>query len=546
VSIGTARISSVSRASDVGPALLTGLIALFVAEVLFITQQYDTEVLESIDRWPAKVVLAAPQAGQLSVWIVAATLLIGGWSFWKNVAFSKDSAAALSTWPWFLVLHVASWGAFYALTDAILGRHALHSASQWTSSVIGAAWLLSGVMTLLSWMAMLIPPARWATIVQLAGRPLALGIAVGVTAWAAGRGAQSLWHPLASGTFWLVRALLNAAGFATVARPDDLIIGTSNFSVSIAPACSGYEGMGLAFVFTSAYLALFREHLRFPRAFALIPLAMAVMWIANAARIAALIAIGDQWSPELALGGFHSQAGSLLFAGVGLAVVAASQRTSIFSTAPVSSRTTIAAAPWLMPLCVLLLTMMLTRALTNGFDALYPLRVVAVGAVLWYYRGRYGAPLFSWNSVAFCTGIAVFILWIATDYSAPTSAEGTGLTSLSSTAAAAWLIFRVVGSVITVPIAEELAFRGFLMRRLVAADFQTVPFQRFAWPAFLISSVLFGALHGRWFAGTLAGMAYALVLYRRGRIGDAVLAHATTNALLAAYVLTTGNWSTWQ
>ena len=56
-------------------------------------------------------------------------------------------------------------------------------------------------------------------------------------------------------------------------------------------------------------------------------------------------------------------------------------------------------------------------------------------------------------------------------------------------------------------IAEELAFRGFLLRRLVAEDFEAVPSGRFTWPALLLSSVAFGALHGsRWIAGTLAGL----------------------------------------
>ena len=62
----------------------------------------------------------------------------------------------------------------------------------------------------------------------------------------------------------------------------------------------------------------------------------------------------------------------------------------------------------------------------------------------------------------------------------------------------------------------------------------------------MISSVVFGALHGeRWLAGTLAGIVYALVLVRRGRMGEAVIAHATTNALLAAWVLSTGQWQLW-
>jgi CAAX prenyl protease-like protein len=102
----------------------------------------------------------------------------------------------------------------------------------------------------------------------------------------------------------------------------------------------------------------------------------------------------------------------------------------------------------------------------------------------------------------------------------------------------------VVGSVVTVPIAEELAFRGYLLRRLISADFDELA-PRFTWLSFLLSSFLFGVLHGRWLAGTAAGMLYAWAMYRRGRLADAVIAHATTNALIAADVLILGNWNYW-
>jgi membrane protease YdiL (CAAX protease family) len=60
------------------------------------------------------------------------------------------------------------------------------------------------------------------------------------------------------------------------------------------------------------------------------------------------------------------------------------------------------------------------------------------------------------------------------------------------------------------------------------------------------SSLLFGALPGeRWFAGTLAGALYAWAMIRRGSVGDAVLAHSITNALLAAFVLYFGAWHLW-
>jgi CAAX prenyl protease-like protein len=67
---------------------------------------------------------------------------------------------------------------------------------------------------------------------------------------------------------------------------------------------------------------------------------------------------------------------------------------------------------------------------------------------------------------------------------------------------------RVLGSVITVPIAEELAFRGYVLRRLISSDFDNISL-RFTWLSFLLPSFLFGALHGRWPAGTVAGMFYA-------------------------------------
>ena len=62
----------------------------------------------------------------------------------------------------------------------------------------------------------------------------------------------------------------------------------------------------------------------------------------------------------------------------------------------------------------------------------------------------------------------------------------------------------------------------------------------------LVSSAAFGALHGQlWPAGAVAGLVYALALKGRGRLGDAIVAHATTNALLACCASLTGNWSLW-
>jgi membrane protease YdiL (CAAX protease family) len=67
-----------------------------------------------------------------------------------------------------------------------------------------------------------------------------------------------------------------------------------------------------------------------------------------------------------------------------------------------------------------------------------------------------------------------------------------------------WLFFRVVGSVVAVPIAEELAFQSSLTRRLLAHDFQSIPPGELTSWSLLKTSLLFGVLHGRRQAGILA------------------------------------------
>jgi CAAX prenyl protease-like protein len=256
----------------------------------------------------------------------------------------------------------------------------------------------------------------------------------------------------------------------------------------------------------------------------------------------------------VALGGFHSQAGWLAFNAVALGVVIVARRSPLFAADRQTSGATPAASPtvaYLAPLFAIVAVTMVSGAFTRGFDQFYPLRVLAASVILWRCRRSYTDLRRTVSREAVAVGVAVWVLWMALEPRPIGAGSGsgsdlsTGLASLSTVWAGAWLAFRAVGSVVTVPLAEELAFRGYIARRLIARDFQDVPAGQFAWPSFLLSSVLFGALHGRWLAGTLAGMLYAVALYRRRELSDAVVAHATTNALIAAYVLATGSWTLW-
>ena len=364
-----------------------------------------------------------------------------------------------------------------------------------------------------------------------------------------------LWKPLSGPTFLLVEWLLDAFGQSVVSKPAELVIGTKLFSVTIRSACSGYEGIGLMILFVGTYLWLFRFRLRFPHAYLVLPCGILAIWLVNAVRMALLVLVGTHVSPEIAMGGFHSQVGWLGFIGVALGMAAVTQRIPLFAVtqsgpgekARESNQTT----AYLAPLMALLALSMITGALSSGFDWLYPARVLGTGAAIWLFWRRSAwrnlARSWSWGAVAI--GVAVFAVWMGLER--VRGASGTG-SSIARTLgempvglAVAWLIFRVLGSVVTVPIAEELAFRGYVLRRLIPDDFDRLSLVRFTWLSFLVSSVLFGALHGRWLAGTVSGMFYAWALYRRGRVTDAVIAHATTNALIVADVLILGHWGLW-
>ena len=169
-------------------------------------------------------------------------------------------------------------------------------------------------------------------------------------------------------------------------------------------------------------------------------------------------------------------------------------------------------------------------------------------AALVFYRKSYSELRLTWSWESVVIGVGVFALWITMEPLGPSKSGGTPtpavLESMAPVWAAGWLFFRVVGSTITVPLAEELAFRGY-GRRLIKTDFRSISPGHMTWWSLLLSSVFFGLLHGRWFAGALAGVAYGLAYRRRGELTDAIVAHGVTNGLIAITVLTTGSWSLW-
>ncbi|MEO6079420.1 MAG: exosortase E/protease, VPEID-CTERM system [Steroidobacteraceae bacterium] len=410
-------------------------------------------------------------------------------------------------------------------------------------------------LALIALLRALAPWGKWKLLVQSTG-PLQLrALLIAAAATLMIPVAQSMWEPATAVTVALVKAELLPFFPDLQVFPAQRILATGSLQVKVAEGCSGLEGVGLMLVFCLGWLWHLRREFRFPRALLIVPAAVIVVFLLNSVRISLLFAIAEMGFVEVAMAGFHSQAGWIFFLGVAFLVAIASrqmvwlQRTDPAPAAePARKHSRVPpVAAFLLPLLAILAAGMLASAISTGFETFYSLRLLACVTVLLIYRRFYSTLRwrFSWRGIA--GGILVFGVWIAAAHWLTEPAQmPAALGEMSPAMRGFWIATRVAAAAITVPVAEELAFRGFLMRRFVSADFSSIRLQDATPAALLLSSLLFGMTHGSfWAPGIAAGLVYGVLARYTGRIGEAVTAHATTNALLAVAVLCFDQWQLW-
>jgi len=114
-----------------------------------------------------------------------------------------------------------------------------------------------------------------------------------------------------------------------------------------------------------------------------------------------------------------------------------------------------------------------------------------------------------------------------------------------------WLIvaLRFVRLVIVVPLAEEIFWRGFLMRFLVGldGDYWKVPFGTFHWRSLTIVTALFVSAHASvdYFGATVFGLLMYWLAVKSRSLAACIIMHAVANLLLGVYVLSTEQWGYW-
>ena len=213
--------------------------------------------------------------------------------------------------------------------------------------------------------------------------------------------------------------------------------------------------------------------------------------------------------------------------------------------------------PYILPFAVFLLSLIAFD--NNPIYARFaePIRVAGLGSLcLLCWPRPFTSPLRQPVS-ATLVGAIVFMLWIAPDLLSPQFRQSVLFTNPlimqsharmnSSDVSNNWFFFfRTARAAVIVPVVEELFWRGWLMRWLVRADFETVPFGAYRPAAFWITAILFASEHGSyWDVGLVAGVIYNWFAIRSKSLVDCILMHGVTNALLSAYVIASGQWQYW-
>nr|WP_252727223.1 exosortase E/protease, VPEID-CTERM system [Paracoccus sp. C2R09] len=438
-------------------------------------------------------------------------------------------------------------GLVIGLLPALLLREGDGRAMLWPAF---ACWAVGMTLIVGGLLGFLAPLGRWRDFLRDAGPSLPIVLIAGGLAPALAVQLRPIWQidTISDATFRAVGFLVQGLGHDLYVDPVRKHIGEGDFIISVAPACSGIEGIALVTIFVSLYLWLFRSELRFPRALLLYPVGIAASVALNILRIAVLLLIGIEGHPELAVGGFHSHAGWVMFTIVALGLIMIARRVPALhhrqvrqvadrDTLPPLWRDPVAAR--ILPFAVFMLTAVLAPAISQNPAMFYPIRVVLLAAAVALVWPELRGILRRVSGMSWMAGIAIGIMWVAIPVAPLDGPPPYG--GLTGGLLVLWFLFRGIGTVLLVPLVEELFFRDYLEGRLRGSAVDgPAPWLRIVVAA-LVTATLFAALHDRWAEAFVAGLVFSIVARRNGRISDAIAAHAAANLVVFAVAAATGN-----
>jgi CAAX prenyl protease-like protein len=224
-------------------------------------------------------------------------------------------------------------------------------------------------------------------------------------------------------------------------------------------------------------------------------------------------------------------------------------------------------------LFVMLTSLEAMETLKPWYPILYLIKIVLVAGSLWWGRKHY--PKWNWEGVGIglIVGLLGGVVWIVlctwsleqyvlpgiastladwlqmpslTEWIKPGSRVGFNpFETLSTTTAWGFVVARLIGMVILVPLLEEFFWRGFLNRIVQEEEWEQVPWGKYTRFSFAIVTLAFVAVHTEWTAALVWIIGINLLYWKTKNLWACVIAHAASNAVLAYYILAHQQWHLW-
>jgi uncharacterized protein len=186
------------------------------------------------------------------------------------------------------------------------------------------------------------------------------------------------------------------------------------------------------------------------------------------------------------------------------------------------------------------------------YPEMYAVKIALVVATLLAWRAPLRDIQPSWSVVlsSIALGIAIWAMWVGIEEHVPYPHLGSrvGFDPTTITEPRRQLLFLVVrltGLIVVVPVMEELFWRSFLLRFATHHDFRSLPIGQFSLGAFALMVGVSGAAHTEWLVGALASVLFGWWLRRTRSLFATIVAHSVANAALGIDLLTRHQWQYW-
>lgn len=193
----------------------------------------------------------------------------------------------------------------------------------------------------------------------------------------------------------------------------------------------------------------------------------------------------------------------------------------------------------------------------DQFPLTYLLRVIVTIAALGYFWKRYTKIRWNYWWLGVVVGVLGIVQWVPMQLGLQSITAGTfwerffaadqeafNPRTYFSSSGMMWsfIVVRMIGAALVVPVMEELFWRDFVWRTIQSPnDFLLAKVGEPSWQAILGVSLVFATVHGNWWLTSIVwGLMIALLLVYTRSLGACIIAHGVTNLLLGAYVLYRG------